>query len=151
MCLLKRDQKDTNCGHDECKNFYALNKQYCVYAMNKPQNQMSLLANPSILLQTQNQPPRQFQQAVISPAVNVSPSLNTKRPSAYQEPSGAEEEEIGMLNKKKIKAKGNFSNSFCPLTLSFRRKSHYRDPTISAYSQRCPFELSKPCYVQSTT
>jgi hypothetical protein len=105
MCLLKRDQKDTNCGHDECKNFYAMNKQYCVYAMNKPQNPISLLANPGILLQNQNQPPRQFQQQVISSGANVSPSLNTKRPSAYQEPSGAEEEEIGMLNKKKIKAK----------------------------------------------
>lgn len=150
MCLLKRDQKDTNCGHDECKNFYAMNKQYCVYAMNKPQNPISLLANPSILLQTQNQPPRQFQQAVISPGVNASPSLNTKRPSSYQEPSAAEEEEIGMLNKKKIKAKGSIANSFYPLTLYSRRKTHYRGPPISAYCQRRPFELSKPFCFQST-
>jgi len=104
MCLLKRDQKDTNCGHEECKSFYALNKHYCVYASNKPQNPLSMLANPNMLLQTQNQAPRQFQQAVISPAANISPSLNTKRPSAYQEPAGAEEEEVGMLNKKKIKS-----------------------------------------------
>jgi len=104
MCLLKRDQKDTNCGHEECKSFYAVNKPYCVYAVNKPQNPLSFLANPSMLLQQQNQAPRQFQQAVISPATNISPSLNTKRPSSYQEPLGADEEEVGMLNKKKIKA-----------------------------------------------
>jgi len=120
MCLLKRDQKDTNCGHEECKSFYALNKHYCVYASNKPQNPLSMLANPNMLLQTQNQAPRQFQQAVISPAANISPSLNTKRPSAYQEPAGAQEEEAGMLNKKKIKSNGILYVPSCCLISSYR-------------------------------
>ena len=43
MCLFKRDEQDNNCNHDECKNYYTINKQICMYN-NIQQSQGNLFA-----------------------------------------------------------------------------------------------------------
>ena len=43
MCLFKRDEQDNTCNHDECKNYYTVNKQICMYN-NIHQSQGNLFA-----------------------------------------------------------------------------------------------------------
>ena len=43
MCLFKRDEQDNTCSHDECKNYYTVNKQMCMYN-NFQQSQGSMFA-----------------------------------------------------------------------------------------------------------
>lgn len=31
MCLFKKDDQENSCTHEECKNYYLLNRQTCVY------------------------------------------------------------------------------------------------------------------------
>jgi len=114
MCLFKRDQKDTNCGHEECKKYYALNKQLCVYNLNPNNQNHTIFPNQNILIQNPNQQ-RPFVQTGLPPdPINFQQSLNVKRPQNLKE--SADESEIGLLNKKKIKTKGNslnYSYLFC--------------------------------------
>jgi len=44
MCLFKRDEQENTCVHEECKNYYLLNKQICMYSK---QTQDSKLPKPS--------------------------------------------------------------------------------------------------------
>lgn len=53
MCLLRRDEQDTNCGHPECKNFYMLNKQICMYNVNGTKTTENS-STPSITSQQNN-------------------------------------------------------------------------------------------------
>ena len=36
MCLFNRDIQGMNCGHEECKNYYMLNKQMSMYGLSQP-------------------------------------------------------------------------------------------------------------------
>ena len=121
MCLFKRDQKDTNCGHEECKKYYALNKQLCVYNLNNSSASLPMLQNQNILLQNSNQQ-RQFTQASLSQdPSNFQQSLNGKRPQNLNETTN--EHEIGLLNKKMIKTKGkSFFYVYLFAKVTFRRK-----------------------------
>jgi hypothetical protein len=53
MCLFKKDEQENSCFHEECKNYYQLNKQICMYSrqnqevkrpkLNEEQNLLELL------------------------------------------------------------------------------------------------------------
>ena len=79
MCLLRRDDQDTNCGHEECRNYYMLNKQICMYNGNQPN------ANQNAGQQPQIQTPQTLKNTILMhPQQNSSTgieSVNTKRSS----------------------------------------------------------------------
>ncbi len=49
MCLLRNDPKDINCGHEECKGYYAANRQACLVKLDRnglrPSSQSLLESN----------------------------------------------------------------------------------------------------------
>lgn len=107
MCLLKLSDRDTNCGHDECKNFYMLNKQVCMYNITHPSQ-----GNNSQGGSIGNMPP-QIQLSSLLPQkpttiINPQQSLNTKRPATAQMDASIGEQETVFLNKKKMKPEGKF-------------------------------------------
>jgi hypothetical protein len=55
MCILKRDEQDNNCNHDECKSFYMLNKQICMYHVN-PLQKSNNSTNTLLSAQTMKNP-----------------------------------------------------------------------------------------------
>ena len=76
MCLLKRELKETNCGHEKCKNFYMLNKQMCMFSLVQPQSNNQQNSNTIYQLQSQTSVivPQTF-----NPAALAQQSLNQKR------------------------------------------------------------------------
>lgn len=102
MCLLKRSDRDTNCGHDECKNFYMLNKQICMYNINQQpqatntQNVAISAVHPQIQLSSLlSKKPTSF--------ITSQPSLNVKR---LANPANESDQETFFLNKKQLKPDG---------------------------------------------
>jgi len=106
MCLLKNELQDTGCGHEECRNFYAYNKQMCMFGLsqNQPAN---LLMNTNSLLQSQLQP-QALNTSLLSHSLHPiqvpQKALNAKRSQSPHERSNVDEEE-STLNKK-FKAEG---------------------------------------------
>ena len=43
MCLFKRGEQDNTCNHEECKNYYTVNKKICMFN-NFQQSQGSMFA-----------------------------------------------------------------------------------------------------------
>ena len=111
MCLLKRERKDTNCGHEECKNFYMLNKQMCFLNYNKPQNNLEVSNNVNSLLLAQNQQ-QQFIKPTFSTKMSTQQNINTNRALKASENLNSDENEFGLLNKKKLKIDGKNFNIF---------------------------------------
>ena len=103
MCLFKREKQDTNCGHDECKKFYATNnKPMCVYNLNQPPNSGMMFNSQNLLLQNQAQP-KSFTQPSIQPnPMSFQQSLNIKRPSPITEQQALDPADV---IKKKLKGK----------------------------------------------
>ncbi len=99
MCLLKRDEYDTNCGHEECKSYYMLNKQICMY------NLTSLPLNLTAGRLTQNQLASKTQH-VLSTETKSSLSLPKQRHVMESVPESHNEPEPGQSQKKKIKLEG---------------------------------------------
>jgi hypothetical protein len=102
MCLLKKDEQDTNCGHEECKNYYMLNKQICMYNLASSQNPL----NQSIpLLGSQSQKnPLISQTTVLSshPSQYIPSKKNRNQPLQ----NNILEQEVMGSQKKKIKTEG---------------------------------------------
>lgn len=102
MCLLKRDEQDTNCGHEECKNYYMLNKQICMYNLASSQNSLNI---QNSLLGGQSQK---------NPLISTTPSINanssqfmpTKKARNPPVQNNILEQEVMNLQKKKIKTEG---------------------------------------------
>ncbi len=98
MCLLKRDMKETNCGHPECKSFYMMNKQMCMFDNTQPQIS-NLLKNSNSLFQPQVQV-----KTLLPQPININnigqQIINAKRNSS---PSNEDEQEDSLM-KKKIKS-----------------------------------------------
>lgn len=105
MCLLKREQTDTGCGHPDCKNYYMLNKQLCMHNPLTPQIPTNMLNLSTLLLQAQN-PPNSLSPAFIPYNTTLQQSLNTKRLAKLTDKE-TEENDATLLNKKKMKLKGN--------------------------------------------
>lgn len=102
MCLLKRDEQDTNCGHEECKNYYMLNKQICMYNLASSQNPLNQ-ANPLLNNQTQKNP--LLSQSTILNS-NSSPFMPAKKNRNQPVPNNILEQEVINLQKKKVKTEG---------------------------------------------
>lgn len=113
MCLLKRDQKDTNCGHEECKNFYMLNKQLCLQNLNQQQNLSGMLTNPNLFQQAQNQQ-RAFSQSEVNPNLIIQQTVNPKRNIKVLEQPNSDDNEHLSLNKKKLKSNSKISQYTTP-------------------------------------
>ena len=92
MCLLKRDEHDTNCGHEACRNYYMLNKQMCMYNMGTPQSN-NISATPFLNSQTPKGP------MYSQPAM-----LNTNTPNVKRTLK-SDHEALGFV-KKKVKTEG---------------------------------------------
>lgn len=105
MCLLKRDNKDTNCGHEECRNYYLMNKQLCVRDAGQSQLQANLLNNQAILLQNQGQQ-RSFVPTAMPFNMNIQQILNNKPPAKPAESLNVDDTGAVLLNKKKFKTNG---------------------------------------------
>lgn len=102
MCLLKLSDRDTNCGHDECKNFYMPNKQVCMYNIGHPSQANNTQGAP-----LGNMPPQIQLSSLLSqkPTAIINPqqSLNVKRPATAAMDASIGEQETVFLNKKKVK------------------------------------------------
>jgi len=110
MCLLKNELQDTNCGHEDCRNFYAYNKQMSLLGLS--QNQVNnLLLNPNSLLQAQAQP-QHLNTSLLTQSlhsiIHPQKTLNVKRPQSPHGRAHGDEEE-GMLNKKVKTETGSFA------------------------------------------
>ncbi len=104
MCLLKRDEHDTNCGHEECRNYYMLNKQMCAY--NISTQNPNFTPNPFLNQQTPKGPIYSQPNMMNSNTTNVKRSLKP------------EQEGLGFI-KKKVKTEGT---NICILSYNvFRR------------------------------
>ena len=110
MCLLKREQTDTGCGHAECKNYYMLNKQLCMHNPLNPQIPTNMLNLSTLLLQAQN-PPNSISPALLPYNTNLQQSLNTKRLAKLTDKE-KEDNDATILNKKKMKLKGSVLKFF---------------------------------------
>src|SRR4051794_35114183 len=99
MCLLKRDQKDSNCGHAECKSYYMLNKQMCVHNGQPNQTPNNLLNSSNILLQSQDIP-KSYQQPLMTGSLNIPQTLNGKRGPNVLENLNSDDKDLPILNKK---------------------------------------------------
>jgi len=90
--------KETNCGHPECKNFYMINKQMCMFDNNQPQLS-NLLKNSNSLFQPQVQV-----KTLLPQPININnigqQIINSKRSSS---PLNDDEHEDSLM-KKKIKS-----------------------------------------------
>lgn len=104
MCIFKREQNDTGCGHPECKNYYMFNKQLCFHNPINPQMPNNILNLSNILQQVQN-PPTSLGSTMLHPNLNKQQSLNIKRLGQLSDKK-SDEEESQHLNKKKIKLEG---------------------------------------------
>jgi len=109
MCLLKQSDRDTGCGHNECKSFYTLNKPMCVYNLQQSQ---STPQNPSM-----NQINSQIQLGSLlsqKPVTTITPvpSLNGKRVANTTVEHVIGEQETIFLNKKKVKPEGKIKTLF---------------------------------------
>lgn len=97
MCLLKSEQHDTNCGHDECKNFYMLNKQRCVFNLTPFQGQQT--ADGSSILSAQSQ----------KPIFLTQPQINQQAANVGKRTLKADPDMLNLL-KKKMKNESNSTN-----------------------------------------
>lgn len=122
MCLLKKDDPDSVCNHDECKNHYALNKHFCSIGI--PNNQSP--ANQHLLLAAQGQKPTILQHPTLQPINNI----NVKR-SLPKDP-----EPIGYIQKKvrtdEPLKDGELSQSFQELN---KQLENYQYGGQTGYSQ----------------
>lgn len=111
MCLLKQSDRDTNCGHDECKNFYMMNKQICMYNTSQVSQPMTSQNNPLNVIQSQIQLNSLLSQKT---ATSLTPqqSLNAKRPLNQVIENNIGEQESLFLNKKKVKPDGKILKYF---------------------------------------
>lgn len=99
MCLLKRDEQDNNCNHDECKSYYLLNKQICMYHVNPMQKPNNSASN---LLSTQTiKNPLLMTTDIQSSNANLQ---KMARPATIQ--GIILEQEVNQAQKKKIKLEG---------------------------------------------
>jgi hypothetical protein len=100
MCLLKRDEQDTNCGHEECKNYYMLNKQICMYNLATSQKSLNG-SNPLLNAQTQ------INSLASQPTTkNSNPSQLLQAKKSRNHPvqtNTLEQENSSLIQKKKIK------------------------------------------------
>jgi hypothetical protein len=104
--------KETNCGHAECKSFYMMNKQMCMFDNTQPQIS-NLLKNSNSLFQPQVQV-----KTLLPQPINISSIgqqiINAKRNSS---PSNDDEQEDGLMKKKiKSEAVGFTAAGFQPVS-----------------------------------
>lgn len=106
MCLLKPNELNNNCTHEECKNFRMLNKPACIYSFNPPNKSNNLInLNPS----SQNQQNSAFQLQQMPETLGVRPASYGMNPSNSLSNEEFEEDESFLLNKKKLRVDSNTS------------------------------------------
>lgn len=120
MCLLKRELKETNCGHEKCKNFYMLNKQMCMFNLVQPQ--ANTQQNSNTIFQLQNQTPVMATQA-FNPAALTQQSFNQKR--ILTSPDGNFTSQEGESVTKRIKP--DFSVYLPPELKMSQEQTNYRE------------------------
>lgn len=131
MCLLKRDEQDQNCNHDECKSYYMLNKQICMYHVNplqkgnNSQNTMmtaQTMKNP-LLLSSEKQGPNSSLQKLARPATLQGIMLEQEANHAHKKKIKVEDE------MKEIESLQNFldMNKLSDLQL----QSNFSQPTTN--------------------
>lgn len=104
MCIFKHEQTDTGCGHPECKNYYMLNKQFCIHNPINPQMTNNVF-DISNVLSASLAPP------LLPQNLNINHSLNTKRLIKHSDKE-LDNAESQYLNKKKIKLDGRSLGTF---------------------------------------
>jgi len=87
MCLFNREIQGMNCGHEECKNFYMLNKQLCMYGLNSTPTSNVLKPTTQNTLPKTSTPTSQSASQKSSNTFPTPLDLNVKRPRPLGESS----------------------------------------------------------------
>lgn len=87
MCLFNREIQGMNCGHDECKNFYMLNKQLCMYGLNSTPTSNVLKPTTQNTLPKTSTPTSQSSSQKGPTSFTAPQDLNVKRPRPLGESS----------------------------------------------------------------
>jgi len=107
MCLLRPNERNNSCLHEECKQLSAANKQGCLFSLAQAIRPDDISASSNILRQPQNSSRTlsQASQLLRNPTPqNPGNSQIAHPPPSYDD---SDDEEQFVLNKKKIKFEGN--------------------------------------------
>lgn len=104
MCLLRPGQQNSQCPHEECKNFYLLKNKSCLYnTLDKSQPNTHLTKISAKLTQIESFSPTQSS----TQASKISPTSFKRTPTPKSETS-TDGEADSAVGTKKVKYDGNF-------------------------------------------